>query len=86
MGRTALNSLERGVKEVIGLDIQENRLKLAREEAARRGVSGKCVFTRSADCKADVVLSTDAFEHFERSGVDPKGNGISVETFGFRSG
>jgi SAM-dependent methyltransferase len=64
-GENCIELAERGVKSVIGLDIQESRLCLAREEAARRGVADKCEFVAGTNRKVDVVLSTDAFEHFD---------------------
>jgi SAM-dependent methyltransferase len=68
-GENCIELAERGVTRVIGLDIQESRIAQARAEAARRGVASRCEFVTSTDERADVVLSTDAFEHF----ADPAG-------------
>lgn len=54
---------------VIGLDVQSRLLEKARTRAARCGVSGRCVFEQNTQQRADVVISIDAFEHFE----DPAG-------------
>ena len=45
--------------------MQEKSLAVAREHAARAGVSDRCEFTRSTDEKCDVVISLDSFEHFD---------------------
>lgn len=50
---------------VIGLDIQERLLDHARKRAERAGLSGRCHFTTRTDEKADVIVSIDAFEHFD---------------------
>lgn len=54
---------------VIGLDIQPRLLEQARTHAARRGVSDRCRFGSTTDERADVIISIDAFEHFD----DPAG-------------
>jgi SAM-dependent methyltransferase len=64
-GENCIELAERGVTSVIGLDIQESRLAMARAEAGRRGVTDKCEFVTATDKKVDVVMSTDAFEHFD---------------------
>ena len=64
-GENCIELAQRGVKRVIGLDIQETCLAVAREEAARRGMVSKCQFVSHTDQQADVVLSTDAFDHFD---------------------
>ena len=50
---------------MIGIDIQECRLESARKNAERTGVQN-CIFVCSTKEKADVVVSIDAFEHFDR--------------------
>lgn len=57
----ALNGAER----VIGIDIQENLLDVGREWAEKQGVADRCSFTTATDQSADIVVSKDAFEHFE---------------------
>lgn len=54
----------RGAARVIGLDIREAKLKIARQHAARVGVLDRCTFAQSTTEKADVIVSKDAFKHF----------------------
>jgi len=68
-GDNAIELASKGCRRVIGLDIQEHRLDQGRAEAARLGLSDRITFTTQIAQKADVVLSTDAFEHFD----DPAG-------------
>ena len=63
-GIEAVEIARHGAKAVIGIDILERYLKAARAAARRAGVSEVCSFVRSTTEKADVILSTDAFEHF----------------------
>src|ERR1044071_7557463 len=64
-GEDAIEVAARGAKKVIGVDIRERALANARRAAAQRGVSGRCTFAAWTDEKADVILSIDAFEHFD---------------------
>ena len=64
LGINALELAELGCKRVIAIDIQENLLAIGRNEAKSRGLSDKIKFVTSYEGKADVVLTTDAFEHF----------------------
>ncbi|MFU8831349.1 MAG: class I SAM-dependent methyltransferase [Wenzhouxiangella sp.] len=50
---------------VIGLDIQERFLDMGRKRADRAAVSDRCRFMTHTDEQADVIVSIDAFEHFE---------------------
>jgi SAM-dependent methyltransferase len=68
-GADAIEIAKRGAKRVIGLDIRENALQEAKERAAKQGVESICSFSASATEKADLILSVDAFEHFD----DPLG-------------
>jgi SAM-dependent methyltransferase len=88
-GEDAVEVAARGAKRVIGVDIRERALANARQRAEARGVSNRCVFTTQTDEKADVILSLDAFEHFD----DPaeilrimrrllKDNGCIIAAFG----
>ena len=88
-GEDAVEVAARGAKRVIGVDIRERALANARKRAEARGVSDRCVFTTKTDEKADVILSMDAFEHFD----DPaeilrimrrllKDNGCIIAAFG----
>jgi SAM-dependent methyltransferase len=49
---------------VIGVDIREDVLNIARQKAAAAGVQDRCSFGTSAAELADVIVSLDAFEHF----------------------
>jgi SAM-dependent methyltransferase len=88
-GEDAVEVAKRGAKRVIGVDIRERALANARKRAEARGVADRCVFTTKTDEKADVILSIDAFEHFD----DPaeilrimrgllKDNGCIIAAFG----
>jgi SAM-dependent methyltransferase len=50
---------------VIGIDIQEHFLEIARKKAEAAGVGDRCTFVLQWNEPGDVVISTDAFEHFE---------------------
>jgi SAM-dependent methyltransferase len=65
-GVEAVEMAQRGASRVIGLDIREPALARARERAARAGVAERCSFVTGTDERADVVLSMDSFEHFDR--------------------
>ncbi len=64
-GEDAVEVAARGANKVIGIDIRQHALAKARQSAADRGVADHCTFTTKTDEKADVILSLDAFEHFE---------------------
>lgn len=64
-GEDAVEVAKRGAKRVIGVDIRERALANARQRAEDRGVADRCVFTTKTDEKAEVILSIDAFEHFD---------------------
>jgi SAM-dependent methyltransferase len=64
-GDNAIELAAKGCRHVIGLDIQEERLAVGRAQAARLGLDGAVRFLAQTTEKADVILSTDAFEHFE---------------------
>lgn len=54
-----------GAGRVIGIDIQEDRLRGAEELAQSLGLQDTCQFTNRTDEKVDIILSKDSFEHFE---------------------
>jgi SAM-dependent methyltransferase len=54
----------RGAKRVIGIDIREDVLQAARQNAVAKGVQETCLFACSTKELADIVVSVDAFEHF----------------------
>jgi SAM-dependent methyltransferase len=64
-GSEAVEMARRGAQKVIGLDIQEKGLEVARERAAQAGVSDRCAFTTHTDERADVIVAIDSFEHFD---------------------
>lgn len=64
-GQDAVELAREGAARVTGLDIQERFLALGRERAARAGVADRCHFTTRTDERADLILSKDAFEHFD---------------------
>ncbi len=68
-GREAIELARRHAAAVIGLDIRENILSRARENAIAAGVAERCCFVQTTNRLADVILSIDAFEHF----ADPAG-------------
>lgn len=53
-----------GAKRVIGIDIRDDFLQLARDKAAAAGLADVCEFTKSTSTRAGVIVSIDAFEHF----------------------
>jgi SAM-dependent methyltransferase len=67
-GEDAVEVAKRGAKKVIGIDIRERALANARNRAAAQGVGERCTFTTQTNEKADVILSLDAFEHFDDPG------------------
>jgi SAM-dependent methyltransferase len=54
-----------GARRVVGLDIVAASLDAARQLALQKGVSQICEFKRETSEKFDVILSFDAFEHYE---------------------
>ncbi|CAN5627943.1 hypothetical protein BH23GEM9_BH23GEM9_05210 [soil metagenome] len=68
-GDEAVEMAQRGARDVIGLDLQERFLCVGRERAAAAGVADRCTFVSWTDERAEVIVSIDAFEHFD----DPAG-------------
>ena len=64
-GQEALEMARRGAKKVIGVDIREQVLEQARRSARDAGLEERCEFTTRPSEKADIIVSLDAFEHFE---------------------
>jgi SAM-dependent methyltransferase len=64
-GEDAVEVAKRGARKVVGVDIREHALARARKRAAEHGVGAICTFGTKTDEKADVILSIDAFEHFD---------------------
>jgi SAM-dependent methyltransferase len=65
LGNEAIEMAQRGAVRVIGIDIREDNLQIARDLAAASGVQDRCVFTTSTAEKSDLIVSIDAFEHFQ---------------------
>jgi len=63
-GNDAVEMAGRGAKRVIGIDIREDVLQAARQNAVAKGVQETCLFACSTKELADIVVSVDAFEHF----------------------
>jgi SAM-dependent methyltransferase len=63
-GRDAVEMAQHGAARVIGLDIREEALSVARERARLAGVEKVCGFATSTNETADAIVSLDAFEHF----------------------
>ena len=53
-----------GAKQVIGFDISEKWLRLAREQAENAGITARCEFVTSVARPVEVIVSIDSFEHF----------------------
>jgi SAM-dependent methyltransferase len=64
-GDMALEMAQHGAVHVIGVDIRESALAIARERAERAGVASRCVFSKVPRQQADVIISVDGFEHFD---------------------
>jgi SAM-dependent methyltransferase len=63
-GAECVEMAVKGAKHVIGIDIREDLLQIARQKALEAGVENSCVFASSTNELADIVVSLDAFEHF----------------------
>lgn len=64
-GLEAVELARSGARKVIGIDIREDALDRARRYAAEAGAASVCEFvTRPAE-PADIIVSVDAFEHFD---------------------
>jgi SAM-dependent methyltransferase len=68
-GADAIEMAAKGAGRVIGIDIREEILLVARQKALAAGVQDICLFTSSSKELADILVSVDAFEHF----TDPAG-------------
>jgi 2-polyprenyl-3-methyl-5-hydroxy-6-metoxy-1,4-benzoquinol methylase len=69
-GGAAIELAQRGAERVIGIDIREDVLQVARQKARESGVHHICSFTQSTQERADIIISLDAFEHFaEPAGI-----------------
>ena len=88
-GLETLDLVRYGAKKAIGLDIRQSVLDTATNNARAAGLSDRCEFTTSTVEQVDVIVSLDAFEHFE----DPSGvltvmhsllkpSGVVIASFG----
>lgn len=70
-GKEIVELAAAGAREVIGLDIRQEMLDRARDEAERAGVAGRCRFVTDASAagEVDLAVTIDTFEHF----ADPAG-------------
>lgn len=64
-GVGTIEMAQQGATRVIGLDIRPEVLEMARESAKEAGVAETCEFLESVDEPVDVIVSIDAFEHFD---------------------
>lgn len=64
-GHEAIELAQHGAARVIGLDTYAPILDVARANAARAGVSDRCVFAADTSETADVIIALDSFEHFQ---------------------
>jgi SAM-dependent methyltransferase len=66
-GREVVEVAEHGAAQVIGIDTRQKWLDHAAALAAQHGVTDRCVFMHhwTGPSAADVIISLDAFEHFD---------------------
>ena len=88
-GGAAIEIAQNGARKVLGVDIQDKWLDIARERARQSGVSHLCAFAKTAAEPADIIISLDAFEHFADPGeilklmyAMLKPNGCVLASFG----
>ena len=53
-----------GARHVIGLDISQKWLQVARKQVEEAGVAAKCEFVSALERPVEVIVSLDTFEHF----------------------
>jgi SAM-dependent methyltransferase len=68
-GLECVEMAQNRARRVIGVDIRENLLVQAAQNARLAGVEDRCDFAKSTDTRADIIVSLDSFEHF----ADPAG-------------
>ena len=64
-GAEAVELASYGARRVIGVDISQKWLRVAREAAEEAGVNDRCTFCTTPTEPADLIISLDSFEHFE---------------------
>ncbi|MGH7412808.1 MAG: class I SAM-dependent methyltransferase [Candidatus Rokuibacteriota bacterium] len=62
-GADAIALARHGAQRVIGLEIDPRPLDRARSRAGQAGVADRCTFTTHTTEMADVIVSSDTFEH-----------------------
>jgi SAM-dependent methyltransferase len=67
LGHEAVEMVERGAAHVVGVEVYEPFLEQAKSLARQRGVTDRCTFVRTwaGEAPADLIVSVDAFEHFD---------------------
>ena len=63
-GDEAVEIALNGAAKVVGIDIRDNLLEIARQSARAAGVERICSFALTTQEPADVIVSLDSFEHF----------------------
>jgi 2-polyprenyl-3-methyl-5-hydroxy-6-metoxy-1,4-benzoquinol methylase len=75
-GRYALALAQAGAASVVGVDVSEEMIKLARAQAEKHGIAGKCSFTVAPFLEFatsesfDVVVATGYFDYIEEPLAD----------------
>jgi SAM-dependent methyltransferase len=64
-GAEAIEFARQGALRVIGIDIREEVLAVARQRAVAAGVSDICTFSARTEVLAETIVTIDAFEHFD---------------------
>lgn len=65
-GTEAIELAKAGAKQVLGLDVRQDVLAAARQNALAAGFSEICRFSTVASTSADIIVSLDSFEHFSQ--------------------
>lgn len=68
-GQEAVEMAVQGAARVIGLELQQRWIEQASERARESGVSDRCTFATHTEERVDIIVSKDAFEHFEDPGA-----------------
>jgi SAM-dependent methyltransferase len=65
-GSEAIEIARHGARRVIGIDVRRAVLERASRAAELAGLADRCVFVPDTADPVDVVLSIDAFEHYDK--------------------
>lgn len=65
LGAGTIEMALNGAGRVIGVDIRQDCLEIARKDAAAAGVASMCAFKDRITEPVDAIVSLDAFEHFD---------------------